>query len=543
MSAADGLVFDAPGPGTWDRDPVHFPRPVSRYFADTHPPAFGEGTSLMFGHYGLLLERMASSYPNGFAYNCKVPAAEADIPARFGRAEEALASKAWREQLREWDEEAKPAAIAKHREIQGIDPDGLSDAELAAYLLRCRDHHRAMVTQHMRFTASAVIPVGDLMVHVMQWAPEVSQAEVLGLMRGASPVSAGASDELTNLVAAFSANDEARAVLESDGEPAAILAALRARDDAEGRAMAAYLELVGYRLLDGFDISSRFALELPDALVRAIRSAVAGRVEDDDLDARVAAIRERIPAEHRDEFDELLSEARLMYRLRDERGVFSDIWASGLMRRAALAAGRRLAAAGRIVDPEHIVEATGEEMAALVDGSGGPSADELAAWFTQRTSLTGDEGPAFLGDPPMPPPPLDGLPPAEGRLMAATMTALGALFGSSEAEHEENRLRGLAASSGVYEGTARLINGPEEFDRIQQGDVLVTRSTTEAFNILLPLLGAIVTDAGGLLSHSAIVSREYGIPGVVGTRTATKVIADGAHVRVDGDAGEVTVFG
>jgi pyruvate,water dikinase len=68
-------------------------------------------------------------------------------------------------------------------------------------------------------------------------------------------------------------------------------------------------------------------------------------------------------------------------------------------------------------------------------------------------------------------------------------------------------------------------------------------STTEAFNILLPLLGAIVTDSGGLLSHSAIVAREYCIPGVVGTRDATERIADGARVRVDGDAGEVTVLG
>ena len=72
--------------------------------------------------------------------------------------------------------------------------------------------------------------------------------------------------------------------------------------------------------------------------------------------------------------------------------------------------------------------------------------------------------------------------------------------------------------------------------------MLVTQSTTEAFNILLPLLGAIVTDSGGLLSHSAIVAREYGIPGVVGTREATERIADGARVRVDGDAGEVTVL-
>ena len=126
--------------------------------------------------------------------------------------------------------------------------------------------------------------------------------------------------------------------------------------------------------------------------------------------------------------------------------------------------------------------------------------------------------------------------------MRATGIALGALFGSSEEEHEEHMLRGLAASPGVYEGTARLIAGPAEFGRIVQGDVLVTMSTTEAFNILLPLLGAIVTDSGGLLSHSAIVAREYGIPGVVGTREATELIADGARVRVDGDAGEVTVL-
>ena len=85
------------------------------------------------------------------------------------------------------------------------------------------------------------------------------------------------------------------------------------------------------------------------------------------------------------------------------------------------------------------------------------------------------------------------------------------------------------------------MSGPDEFDRIQKGDVLVTESTTEAFNILLPLLGAIVTDAGGLLSHSAIVAREYGIPGVVGTRDATQRIEDGSTVRVDGDAGEVTL--
>jgi pyruvate,water dikinase len=182
-------------------------------------------------------------------------------------------------------------------------------------------------------------------------------------------------------------------------------------------------------------------------------------------------------------------------------------------------------------------------MQSLLAGARTPSADELEARFRARTSQDGKDAPAVLGDPPSPPPDPSGLPPATARVMRASGISIMALFASSEAPHEEDLLRGFGASGGVYEGPARRVAGPDEFDRIQQGDVLVTESTTEAFNILLPLLGAIVTDSGGLLSHSAIVAREYGIPGVVGTRDGTDRIADGARVRVDGDAGEVAVLG
>ena len=70
-------------------------------------------------------------------------------------------SKLWREQRREWDEERKPAGIAKHREIQSVDPDALSDDELVVYLRRCHDHHQSMIIQHMSFTAGAMIPTGE----------------------------------------------------------------------------------------------------------------------------------------------------------------------------------------------------------------------------------------------------------------------------------------------------------------------------------------------------------------------------------------------
>jgi pyruvate,water dikinase len=363
-------------------------------------------------------------------------------------------------------------------------------------------------------------------------------------MRGSAEVSAGGSDEMTRLKRAFARDPAARNAIDSDGDPAEVLASLRSLRGEAGTAISDYLDLVGNRLIDGFDIAEPTALEVPDALLRAVRIAVSGEAAArPDVDARIAEVRAMVPAAHRDAFDELIGEARLTYRLRDERGVYSDIWASGLMRRAALAAGRRAAGRGRIASPEQMLDAGLDEMCALVAGTGGPSADELAERAQYRASFTAKDAPPLLGPPPPPPPDLAGLPPAAARLMRATFIALGHVFSSSQAQNEEKILYGLAASKGVYEGPARRVSGPPEFGRIAKGDVLITESTTEAFNILLPLLGGIVTDNGGLLSHAAIVSREYGIPGVVGTREATERISDGVLVRVDGDAGEVTVLG
>jgi rifampicin phosphotransferase len=541
-ASSTALHLEAPGPGPWTQDGVHFPRPMTRYFQQMHPPAFRAGTQDFARFYGMLIDGLQMAYVQGFGYNQVVPAPESELPERFRRAEQVLAGKLWREQLREWDTQRKPAAIARHRELQHIDPDTLPDADLSAYLRRCHDHHAAMITQHMRFTASAVVPTGDFLAHAGEWTG-LSHADLLGLLRGTAEVSAGGSDELQRLKQAFAADAAARTLIDADDDPARTLERLRALGGATGGAAQAYLDLVGHRLVDGFDIAEPTAIEMPDALLRALRTALTGAPSDGtDVEARTAEVRALVPAAHRPLFDELLGEARLTYRLRDERGVYSDVWASGLMRRAALAAGRRLAARGRIAAPAHLLEADIDEMVALLVGQGGPSADELAARADYRAAHTAKDVPPLLGPPPPPPPDLAALPPAAARLMRATFVALGHLFGSAEAQHEDKLLFGLAASKGVYEGPARRVSGPSEFGRIVKGDVLVTESTTEAFNILLPLLGGIVTDNGGLLSHAAIVAREYGIPGVVGTRDATGRIADGMRLRVDGDAGEVTVL-
>jgi phosphohistidine swiveling domain-containing protein len=537
------LRFEPPGPGSWVQDPVHFPRPMTRYWQEMHPPAFKKGTNDFARFYGLLIDGLQMGYVNGFAYRQVLPAPDAEIPERFKRAEQVFAKRLWREQLRAWDENHKPSSIATHRELQGVNPDALSDADLAAYLMRCRDHHSAMIAQHMRFTAGAVLPTGDFLAHVGDWT-DLPPSELLGLMRGSATVSAGGSDEMQRLKRAFAQDPAAREILASVGDPAQVIARLRSLVGEAGAAISGYLDLVGNRLIDGFDIAEPTALELPDALLRAIQIAVSGETKPaSDEGARIGEIRAKVPASHQAEFDQLLGEARLTYRLRDERGVYSDVWASGIMRRAALAAGRRVASRRRIATPQHMLDAGLDEMCALVTGSSSPSADELTKRAEYRAAYTAKDAPPLLGPPEPPPPDLAALPPAVARVMRAIFISLGEVFGSSQAQHEEKVLYGLAASKGVYEGPARRVSGPSEFGRIAKGDILVTESTTEAFNILLPLLGGIVTDNGGLLSHAAIVSREYGIPGVVGTREATERIADGVRVRVDGDAGEVTVIG
>src|SRR5919197_3909861 len=319
---ATELRLEPPGPGTWFQDPVHFPRPVTRYWAEMHPEPFVRGFSEFTRYFGMLLDTVEFRYPGGFAYQTRRMVSDEEVPERFKRAEQVFERKLWRDQLRDWDETFKPAAIKLHRELQSVDPDALSDEDLVAYLRRCADHHTEMIYQHMRFTGAAMLPTGDLLAHVGDWTG-LPYAELLGMMRGASPVSAGASAEFERLITSITQDHSARELLESDGEPGQVLERLRTLEGDTGAAASAYLDLVGYRLLDGFDISGRYALELPEALLRSISAALGGSgLEPSDVEERIADVRRQVPDEHRDQFDELLQEARLMYRLRDERGVF-----------------------------------------------------------------------------------------------------------------------------------------------------------------------------------------------------------------------------
>jgi pyruvate,water dikinase len=540
----DRLTFDPPGPGTWILDSVHVPRPFSRFQTEIHPPNLAEGFRECARRYGLLLDTLDWRFVNGFAYFAVPPAAETEIPARFQAAAETFERKPWREDMERWEREAKPASIQAHLALQGVDPAALGRDELLDHLDRCREHQKRMIRQHHWFNCAAFLPVGDFMVHVAEWTG-LPLGEFLALTRGSAPESAGSLPQLDRLVPAIRASSAARAHLESDALAGDILERLRSQSGEVGAAAGDYLDTVGYRLLDSLDTGDPYALEVPQVLVEGIRLAVdeGAPASSDPSGDEVARIRDRVPPAKRDAFDELLEEARLTSRVRDERGLYSEVWAGGITRRAILAAGARVVGDGRLHEPAHLVEGGYDEIRSLINGEDGPSADGLAERARYRATYRASDAPPFLGPAPEPPPSLDGLPPAPARAMRAIGAAIDALFGSSERQSEATVVRGIGASPGVYTGTARVIGGPAEFDRLTRGDVLVTATTTESFNVVLPMLGAIVTDSGGLLSHAAIVSREYGIPGVVGCRDATGRIADGDQVRVDGTAGEVVRVG
>jgi pyruvate,water dikinase len=116
------------------------------------------------------------------------------------------------------------------------------------------------------------------------------------------------------------------------------------------------------------------------------------------------------------------------------------------------------------------------------------------------------------------------------------------LQGTSEKSRDGNELKGFASSAGCVEGKARVLKRLDEITTLEQDDIMVVPNTNPAWAPIFSKIRAAVTDIGGITSHAAIVSREYGVPSVTGTGTATQVIKTGDWIRVDGDRGIVSIL-
>lgn len=556
--------FEAPGPGPWIADGTHWPRPLTRFVGKAYTDSFLKGFKEGSARYGLLLSHFDSVLINDFWYHQPVPvgapngagkppdkqafqellAAHPELRRRVAAARQAFADRIWREDLRRWDEEAKPLSIAAHKQLQAEDPSTLELAALCEHVQRCREHLENMMYQHHRFTMPACIPVGDFLAQAREWTG-LTTGELLRCLKGASPISAGvATEKLGELGRAVREDAAARRLVTAGGAGSEALAELQRWAGPVGEAARAYIDDVGFRGL-GYDVCDPYVLELPDVLLTALRHAVEPTQRTDQEDAAAQCmekVRAKVPEAQRAEFDALLAEARLVHRLRDERGVYSDGWASGLARRAVLAAGQRLLQSGQLAEAALAVDASCDELVRLLQGRHGPSSDELRARARWRTTRSAADNPPWLGDPPAAPPPLEWLPAEAARVTAAIGIYIDGVLGDAEKKNAKQELRGLPVCPGVREATARVILNQQDLKRIQPGDILVAGSTSPYFNFVLPLLSGIVTDRGGQLCHAAIISREYGIPGVVGTQDATQRIADGTRIRIDGTRGEITLL-
>lgn len=305
----------------------------------------------------------------------------------------------------------------------------------------------------------------------------------------------------------------------------------------------------GCRALD-IEVAEPTLAESPrllDALIAAAgRAGTADTAAAQSADRSALAMLARavLPRARVAEFDEVLANAEQVYGLRDDN-VFLQIDAPlAVLRYAALEAGRRLAERGTIDGPEDVFHLTPEEAADALEAS--LPLDDLRERSRrargERAWAIAHPGPLSYGDDPGPGPRFTLLTRAE-RTPTEAMMLMGELIMPASVDAAavaDGVLRGTPASPGRVTGPVRLVHAEADFHRLQPGDILVCAGTRPSWSVIFPLIGGLVADGGGSLSHPAIIAREHGVPAVVAVVGATGMLRDGEVVTVDGGAGTVT---
>jgi pyruvate,water dikinase len=253
----------------------------------------------------------------------------------------------------------------------------------------------------------------------------------------------------------------------------------------------------------------------------------------EDLDSALHELMDDVPAgEGRDRLQAALDMALNMNPLTPDHHFYVDQGTNARVRYVLIAIGRKLVERGDIDDPEDVMHLRYNELRVLMaDASSIDARSIVSERRDEREEAFRIRPREWIG--------------------TATQTALdfpyNGLWGFPEKFYREpsenaDELTGLAASPGVVEGPARVVLELEQFDEVKDGDVLVCRMTNPAWVVLFTKIVGLVTDAGGTVSHPAVVSREFGIPAVVGTSEATRRIKTGDRLRVNGAVGVVEIL-
>ncbi|MEM7323982.1 MAG: PEP-utilizing enzyme [Actinomycetota bacterium] len=518
MNTSEQLVFDAPGPGRWAVDLVHHPAGITNFVGAILPAATTDGFAVGYRRYGMPLAGVDQRVVNGYTYHRAIPIIEAkgrrpppdwlvrlgpwlhpELRARRLAAVAAVEQRLWLDDLEKWQSKDRPrlreALISGPAELTDLSAGDLAEA-----------------------IGWSVDLLGEAARH--HFRHDGAYLAVMGLLLGREIEAGGDPAAVVNsLVVGTGATrspDVFRAELADAAECRLFgsLDELRDHSPEARRALDRYLTEFGNRVVHRFDIDARTLVELP-SLVLALAAS-----PPDALDEPMAE-----PSGAAD--PELWSDAKAMVELRDDTAGYVQ-WALGMLRGVVREVGRRLVGSTAFRSPEDAFLFTPDEVRKLLLDHAPQllvSTDQRRRVMERRQRL---DAPLVLGDEPDPPSP--DLLPTPQRQMTKGLIAYRALHFAPGPEP----LRGHGIGDGPVTGRACVIGHDDDnLDRFTPGEILVIPMTTPAHNTIAALATAIVTDTGGLLSHAAIIAREFGIPAVTGTTTATRTIRTGDRLTVD----------
>ena len=243
-----------------------------------------------------------------------------------------------------------------------------------------------------------------------------------------------------------------------------------------------------------------------------------------DADVLAEAVRDRLAGKDEElaRFNSVLALARAIGPLTEVHNYWIDRLAQARIRALSMRVGSRLAAAGCFDAADDIFFLYRDETRDLITLPHDirPLISERRAEHARRQSMK--------------PPETVGAPPKE--------STPDRFDGPRTTSDDTNLLKGTGASPGVARGPARVTLSPADFGRIRAGDIIVCPSSNPSWVPVFTVAAGLVTNTGGILSHAAVVAREFGLPAVVGATNATTLIAEGRLVEIDGTTGSVRLL-
>jgi rifampicin phosphotransferase len=567
---ATASVVGAPA-GYWQREASHYPKPLTPLGSSLFIEAARQSFPKVFAEFGLLAEALELSEINGYVYTAIKPyrvrdRAGAQLPPKWllwlvlrlhpaFRRRIADNKRAMRDRLDlklldRWDNEWRPSVIAEIARLRAIDLPSLSDDALAQHLEDVRRFLFHSSDVHFYLTGGNGFPIARLVWFCRDRLGHATM-DTLKLMSGLSGASSEPALRLAELATLI--KSDATLTQTVQATPASdVPALLLAHGGPVASQFDAYVHDYGFRALR-YEVVEQTLAEQPELLGRLLQDQLARpndlRVEQDRLareraDAKAAALGGLPDEALRSRFLTLLAEAERAYPVREDNEFYTISVPLALCRLSAQEAAKRLVAADAIVVADDVFYLRCDEVLDALR----THRDYAELVANRRSAMRAAEAldpPSSYGVEP-PQPPLDTLPAEMREAMEAMIWMQETVFDSEQSQTRADagatEIRGRAAARGTYTGTARVIMGEHDFNKLQPDDVLVCPMTSPVWSILFAKVGALVTDTGGILSHPAIIAREYGIPAVVATGNATELFHDGQQILVDGDAGVVRVL-